>query len=54
MHPSGCITVRAGLPFQVGDAPIKRYTPEALDAANERIWKAMAGLMPPHLAARAI
>jgi len=36
-----------------GDAPIERFTPEALDAANERIWKAMAALMPPYLAARA-
>ena len=53
MRPSGRITVRAGLPLRVGDALIQRFTTEALDAANERIWKAMAGLMPPHLAARA-
>jgi hypothetical protein len=53
MRPSGRITVRAGLPLQVGDAPIQRFTPEALDAANERIWAAMAALLPPRLAARA-
>ncbi len=53
MHPTGRITVRAGLPLQVGDAPIQRFTSEALDAANERIWTAMAALLPPHLAARA-
>ena len=53
MRPSGRITVRAGLPFQVGDAPIARFTPEAPHAANERIWTAMAALLPPHLAARA-
>ena len=53
MRPSGRITVRAGLPLRVGDAPIKRFTPEALDAANERISTAMAALLPPHLAPQA-
>lgn len=52
MSPTGRITVCAGPPLQVGDAPIERFTPEALDTANERIWTAMAALLPPHLAAR--
>lgn len=45
MSPTGRITMRAGSPLHINDTPIDHYSPEALDAANERIWAAMAALL---------
>lgn len=46
---TGRITIRVGQPFTVCDTPITRLTDEALEAANQRIWEAMAALFPSPL-----
>ena len=50
---TGRITIRVGQPFTVCETPIARLTDEALEAANQRIWEAMAALLSPR-SARAI
>ena len=47
MRFTGRITIRVGRPFAVCEAPITRLSDEALGAANQSIWEALAALLPP-------
>jgi 1-acyl-sn-glycerol-3-phosphate acyltransferase len=40
----GRLKIRVGRPFTLCDAPLTRPSDEALQAANERLWQAMAAL----------
>jgi 1-acyl-sn-glycerol-3-phosphate acyltransferase len=45
---TGRVTIRVGQPFTLFEAPITRLTDEILNAANQRLWEAMAALLQPH------
>ncbi len=42
---TGRLTIRVGQPFTLCDSPLPRPSDEALHAANERLWQAMAALL---------
>lgn len=42
---TGRVTIRVGQPFTLCETPITRLTDEILDAANQRLWEAMAVLL---------
>jgi 1-acyl-sn-glycerol-3-phosphate acyltransferase len=42
---NGRLTIRVGQPFTLCDAPLTRPSDEALQAAGERLWQAMAALL---------
>lgn len=42
---TGRITLRVGQPFTLCDAPVARPSEQVLQAANERLWQAMAALV---------
>jgi len=45
MRLTGRIRIRVGQPFTVCAGPIVRWSDEALEDANQRIWEAMAALL---------
>ena len=44
---TGRITIRAGQPLLLCEAPLTRLTDETLEAANQRVWEAIAALLLP-------
>jgi len=50
---TGRLIIRAGPPLTLGDAPMARIPDAALADANQRVWEAMAALLPPGQAAAA-
>jgi 1-acyl-sn-glycerol-3-phosphate acyltransferase len=45
MRLTGRIKIRVGQPLLLCETPLTRPTDEALEAANERLWQAMAALL---------
>lgn len=52
MNWTGRVTLTIGPPLRFPQAPVDTFSPNALNEANERIWQAMAALLPPAKVAR--
>jgi 1-acyl-sn-glycerol-3-phosphate acyltransferase len=44
---TGKVTIRVGPPLRLSETPIRRLDEGQLQAANERLWQAMAALLSP-------